>query len=194
MAMTLNKIKALAIPVLLGFSLCGIAIVPTLANDELRLLPMGYDMRFGVLAHGFDGDEKGTVDMSGEILFPKFDFGKGGIADYLTMRPQIGVDINTHGKSSFVYAGFAWTVKLPAKFVFELDFGGSVNNGGTAPPAEEKMQALGCRTLFHESAGIGYPLTDRVTVTAMIEHMSSANLCLPNGGMTNAGLKLGYSF
>ena len=85
-------------------------------------------------------------------------------------------------------------MKLPAKFVFELDFGGSVNNGGTAPPAEEKMQALGCRTLFHESAGIGYPLTDRVTVTAMIEHMSSANLCLPNGGMTNAGLKLGYSF
>jgi len=41
---------------------------------------------------------------------------------------------------------------------------------------------------------IGVPLSDRLSVMAMAEHMSNGNLCQPNNGITNVGVKLGYSF
>ena len=148
--------------------------------------------RVGAATHGIASAETGTIDANVEWLMPAFDLGSTG---GFTLHPQLGADINTQGRTSAGYAGFAGVVTLPGGLFVEADLGGSVNNGYTSsPPAGSNRSELGCNALFREAFVIGMPLSDRFSVMAMAEHMSNANLCQPNNGITNVGVKLGYSF
>lgn len=155
----------------------------TLKNGQFRV---------GAATHGIASAETGTIDANIEWLMPAFDFGSTG---GFTLHPQIGADLNTQGRTSAGYAGFAGVLTLPGGIFVEADLGGSVNNGYTSsPPAGSNRSELGCTALFREAFVIGVPLSDRLSVMAMAEHMSNANLCQPNNGITNVGVKLGYSF
>jgi len=155
----------------------------TLKNGQFRV---------GASTHGIASAETGTVDANVEWLMPAFDFGSTG---GFTLHPQLGANINTQGRTSAGYAGFAGVMTLPGGLFVEADLGGSVNNGYTSsPPAGSNRSELGCNALFREAFVIGVPLSDRLSVMAIAEHMSNANLCLPNNGITNVGVKLGYSF
>ena len=155
----------------------------TLKNGQFRV---------GAATHGIASAETGTIDANVEWLMPAFDFGSTG---GFTLHPQIGADINTQGRTSAGFAGFAGVVTLPGGIFVEADLGGSVNNGYTSnPPSGSNRSELGCTALFREAFVIGVPLSDRLSVMAMAEHMSNANLCQPNNGITNVGVKLGYSF
>jgi hypothetical protein len=153
----------------------------------------GTEVRLGTAYHGYEGREAGTVDVMVDALLPAFNLGKALSSEAFSIHPQIGADINTQGKTSAAFAGFAAVVHLPAKFKIEADLGGSVNNGKTTS-SDSSRSELGCTVLFREALGIGYQITKEVSVLGFAEHMSNANLCTPNNGITNFGVKLGYSF
>ena len=167
------------------------AIFATNASANEFTLKNG-QFRIGAATHGIASAETGTVDANIEYLMPAFDFGS---TVSFTLHPQIGANINTQGRTSAAFAGFAGVVTLPGGLFIEADLGGSVNNGYTSnPPSGSNRSELGCNALFREALIIGVPLSDRLSVMAMAEHMSNANLCQPNNGITNVGVKLGYSF
>lgn len=48
--------------------------------------------------------------------------------------------------------------------------------------------------LFRIGAGIGYDITDNLTVQLYADHFSNANPADENNGAENAGLRFGYRF
>jgi len=163
---------------------------PALA-DEAR--GAGPQLRIGGFYHSLSMPESGTADVQISGLFPAFDLGPSMAASDVTIHPELGADLNTQGKTSAAFAGFAAVAHLPANFLAEANLGVSANNGYTSGAPSGRLE-LGCNELFREALGLGYQFTKQVSVMAVAEHMSNANLCQPNNGITNVGLRLGYSF
>jgi lipid A 3-O-deacylase len=152
------------------------------------------EVRLGALAHDPLSPERGSADVSGEVLFAKPFTSSDPLYNALLPRPDIGFSANTGGKTSAAYAGVAWDYNITNRIFGEAGFGGSVNNGhgGLNPPVGHS--AIGCNELFRESGTLGYRLTQNWSVMATVEHMSNAGLCDRNRGITNEGVKVGYSF
>ncbi len=185
----------------LFMSLLLAATVRPVVAQETGNAPFGIsEFRAGVLAHSIDDvgpngemlNFTRPVDLSFEILFrsPQID------AFYWigSPRPVLGANLNTGGLESFVRLGLNWHVPLfDSPFYVEGTFGGMVHNGALTS-ATYPARPLGCSLLFYESAGVGANVADNMTVTAFLEHSSSANICNPNRGLTNAGVKVGIRF
>ena len=152
-------------------------------------LPFVDELRLGAYVHDVEslhGDN--DVDLNAEILFPKLwqsqtdDF----LSSILTPRPHIGMTQNFEGETSEYYFGLTWDVPLGEFAFLEGSFGGAFHDG--------PLDHLGCRLNFHETASLGFKLGDHWRLLGTISHMSNANLCNVNKGLTNAGLRLGYKF
>jgi hypothetical protein len=154
----------------------------------------GWEVRGGVLAHDPTSPEKGSADLNGELLFPQLWHASNPFWNQFIPHPDVGFTANFAGKTSQAYAGLAWNFDLTHNFFFSGVLGGGVNNGKTGdvvPPGHNKV---GCNEWFHESASLGYQLTEAWSVMGTIEHSSNAGLCTQNRGVTNYGLRLGYRF
>jgi lipid A 3-O-deacylase len=157
------------------------------------------EVKVGVLAHdvGFLGHhlEKGP-DVNLEMLFTPPDV----LAIIGSPRPHIGADINTAGNTSDGYFGLTWGIMLlqslfnPGDGIFANgSLGGAVHDGfiDSGPP---NRKLLGSRVLFRESAELGYQLVPGISVSALLDHISNANLGRHNMGITSAGARLGFRF
>ena len=173
-------------------SVVALAGLSAAAQPATAQTPLLDEIRLGVMAHSIEpGHSEGGADVNFELLFkrPPITFGNS-VADFV-FRPRVhvGTSINTIGDTSQVYAGFTWDVKFTERLSFEATFGGAWHDGplnGSAP------DLYGCRVNFRESASLGYALNESWTVYATIAHMSNANLCSHNSGITSAGVRLGY--
>lgn len=109
-------------------------------------------------------------------------------------RPTIGGVVNLRGRESLVHAGLTWQLPLGDVFYLEAGVGGGIHNGalsGAAPP----LRNLGCRALYHWSYGVGAHVTDSLTITANLQHLSNVIAgCSPNDGLNHLGVSLGYKF
>ena len=94
-----------------------------------------------------------------------------------------------HGTTNKLYAGLTWDAPLAQGFFVEGSFGLALHDGGLDEPGRAHY---GCRLNFRESAALGYDIDPHWRVMLMVDHMSNADLCLQNRGLTNAGLRLGY--
>jgi lipid A 3-O-deacylase len=157
------------------------------------------EVKAGVLAHDvtFLGRhvEKGA-DVNLEMLFTSPDL----LSVIGSPRPHIGADINTSGNTSDGYFGLTWGISLiqnlfnPGDSVFVTgSLGGAVQDGFelTAPPGRKR---LGSPVLFRESAELGYQVTPTISVSAILDHISNANLAPRNAGITSAGARFGLKF
>ncbi|MGI3902883.1 MAG: acyloxyacyl hydrolase [Janthinobacterium lividum] len=154
------------------------------------------EVRFGVLAHGVDEHEFGTVDVNGEILTVKPTHLQGAW-DYLIPRFHLGGNVNTSGRTSDVYGGVTWQFPIYNRFFGELGFGGDLNDGNTSkvfPKFGNNDIRVGCVANFRESASLGYHLDEHWNVMAFAEHASNAGLCAHNEGITAMGARVGYAF
>lgn len=151
------------------------------------------ELRLGVFAHDPWSPESGSVDINGEILFPRW-FGADSQWAFLVPRIHVGGTVSLSGDTSHAYAGFTWGYEFAAGFFVEGSLGGAVHNGYTGDQPRPGENSLGCSPLFRESASVGYRFTPQLSLMATIEHLSNAGLCSQNRGLTNAGLRLGYSF
>jgi lipid A 3-O-deacylase len=173
-----------------------LALLPAPATAQTRLID---EFKIGGLAHDvtFGGRhvESGT-DVNIEILFTPPDI----LRWVGSPRPHIGADINTSGNTSQGYFGLTWGIMLIQSLFGAGDgvfvngsLGGAIHDGyiDTAPPGRKR---LGSRILFRESAELGYQLTPNTSVSAIVDHISNANLGSHNAGITSAGARLGFRF
>ena len=173
-----------------------LALLPGPAAAQLRVVD---EFKIGGLAHdvGFLGHHvEGGADVNVELLFTSPD-----LLRYIgSPRPHIGGDINTSGNTSYGYFGLTWGIMLIQNLFGAGDgifangsLGGAVHNGylDSAPPDRKK---LGSRILFRESLELGYQVTPVVSVSAILDHISNANLASHNAGITSAGARIGFRF
>lgn len=150
------------------------------------------EIRGGIYAHDpFSSSGEGDhADINAEIVFETPSF----LAWAFNPRPRLGGTLSGDGGTSFVYLDvLGWTIDLTDNLFVDVSVGGALHDGnlkGNAP----NERYFGCRANFHESASIGYRFTPQLSIMASVAHMSNASLCDQNDGLTNAGVRLGYSF
>jgi lipid A 3-O-deacylase len=151
------------------------------------------EVRAGVFDHGLEDNvgDRG-VGVSAEVLGGRLpgSYGNSVLDMFLTPRPHIGTMLG-FGKTDELYWGVTWDAKLFGPTFAEATFGGAAHDGALDTRGES---SYGCRVNFRESFSLGYAITEHWRLLATIDHMSNGNLCHPNHGLTNAGLKLGYGF
>jgi hypothetical protein len=163
--------------------------------DELRLGAYAHNLRKETTP--YDKEINGT-DISGEVLsspLSKPNWGNWIYDFFLTPRLHAGVMAATNPHhTSYAFAGLTWRANIIGGLYFEPEFGMAVNNGPSH--YEDNQTWLGSRFTFRESAGIGYQFTDKINLTANIEHISHAKLFNKdwNPGLTMIGARLGYKF
>ena len=152
------------------------------------------ELRAGFDLHNIDGAEgENGFDTVLEVYFAKPDwrFPDPMLQHVLRPRTFIGFSANDAGDTNELFAGFAWQMQLSDSAFLETSFGGAVHDG---PLDDPTYASFGCRANFRESAGLGFKLTPHWQLLTEINHMSNANLCGRNRGLTNAGVRLGYVF
>ena len=156
-----------------------------------------FEARFGLFGQLVESDTDRTDPLyaHGELLFPEI----GRPSDnrfldaILTPRPHVGATVGLGDGVNQAFAGLTFDLPLTESISFEASFGGTIHDGETRTNNPNSPE-LGCATLFRESAAISVSITQRLTVTAMIDHSSNAGLCDQNDGITHAGILLGASF
>jgi lipid A 3-O-deacylase len=161
--------------------------------------PMSFvsELRIGASAQDPWSPEKGSANLTGEVVFAKPFTTADLFTSYFVPRPHLGGSLNTRGETSFGYAGLTWTVDITQRIFVEASFGGALHSGNTQSnpaliPADRT--ALGCSPVFRESGSVGFRLSQNWSVMATVEHMSNLGACTQNRGLTNVGARLGYSF
>jgi lipid A 3-O-deacylase len=184
-----SPVKHLVVGVAAWLGCAPAALAQALVGDRAPLID---EVRAGVLAHSIDpNSSEDGVDLNLELLFRR----PGGRYDNplldFALRPRIhaGASVNTQGDTSQVYAGLSWDAQLAPKLSLEVTFGGALHDG---PTGSGRADSYGCSLNFRESASLGYALDERWTVYGTISHMSNADLCDFNSGLTSAGVRLGY--
>lgn len=150
------------------------------------------EVRFGLLAHSVEpSNAEDGVDANLEVLFgrPAVNYDNAWLDVILRPRIHLGTSINTAGDTNQLYAGLTWDAKLTRRLSLELTFGGALHDGPTGDGHED---SYGCSLNFRESASLGYALDERWTLYGTVAHMSNANLCDHNSGLTSVGVRLGY--
>jgi lipid A 3-O-deacylase len=146
-----------------------------------------FELRAGVL-FGFDGpkeDKEGTPDVNVELLYGPIgaEYQNNFLNHFLRPRLHLGGTINTEGNTSQLYAGFTWDLFLTQRLFIEGPFGGAVHDGDDT--------YFGCRAVFRESGSVGFMLSEQWDAMATVDHMSNADLCDANRGLTNVGIRVG---
>lgn len=154
-----------------------------------------FELRLGAFAHDPQSPEKGSADLNTEILLGNLNPAPpGSWWNVLILRPQMGGTVNFVGKTSALYGGLTGTVYVYRGLFIEASFGGAANDGKAGAIVPPGYNAMGCNLSFHENASIGAHLTENWSLMGTIEHFSNEGLCVRNRGLTNYGVRLGYSF
>ena len=151
-------------------------------------------VRGGILIHDVDSlwsgsrEEEG-FDLNLELLFHPFAHLWSG-----SVRPTLGVNLNTAGDTSHIYSNVLWEVANDEGWFFNVGLGAAWHNGRKETrPGEDKKQ-LGSRFLFHVPIEAGYSFGERHSISLLFQHLSNAGLADENEGMDNIGLRYGYRF
>ncbi|MCF8470446.1 MAG: acyloxyacyl hydrolase [Parvibaculum sp.] len=149
------------------------------------------ELRAGIYAHDLLGPalERDNADITGEIVFDSPYLLSWAFAP----RPRFGGTLSGNGGTSLVYVDLGWTIALGEKWFADFSVGAAVHDGHLSGSRPYENQ-YGCRANFHETASIGYRMSDAWSLMLTGEHMSNASLCDENDGLSNIGLRLAYSF
>jgi hypothetical protein len=166
--------------------------------------PYRTEFRLGAFLHGVGGAEKGTYDISPELVFPRFPLFANQWWNVFVPRPHVGALANLGGDTSAFYAGALWSFPLPFRTFFELFVDGAIHNGFEQSPPLGRS-SLGCPALFHVGGSFGYAVTDHWTVMFSFDHLSNGHGIFgtecagnvgptPNQGINDYGGRIGYAF
>ena len=150
------------------------------------------EFRLGVLAHDpgiFSHPKENGIDLNGEIFFRDLGWFGGG----WEARPSIGGSVNLDGGASQAYAGVTFGGPVAGPIFVELGVGAAVHNGELETTDPDRKE-LGCRVLFHLAGSVGIMLSDTMSLSAYLDHMSNGNLCDNNEGLETAGARAGFRF
>jgi hypothetical protein len=183
-------------------ALCGmLAAGPASAKDRYLFSNFGllgkysdkYELRLGVAAYDtgiFSTDDFNGAVINGELLFPSPDF----LSVIGSPRPAIGVDIATAPDAiHFAYLDLNWDAHFTDRLYATWSLGGAITSASDLKHST-RYKNLGCKALFHLSAGLGYDISEHASLELYADHFSNADLCTPNNGAESAGIRLGYRF
>jgi hypothetical protein len=187
----------------LGGLVIAVGLVVATAPAMAQSVNILSEIRGGVMAHSVDEPGPNATfglfnfdrieDANVELVFKAPDW------DAWTWigspRLALGATLNFSGLENMVYGGLVWHANLFGSPVFvEGGFGGALTDG-QLHNAAYPYRSLGCSTLFHEQASLGYDISEHADVMLTIEHASHANLCgADNRGLTNLGIRAGFKF
>lgn len=161
---------------------------PAMASDGLI-----DELRVGIYDHNSNltasRHETNDPDINLEVLFRSPQW----LQWMAKPRINIGANINTGNGTSSLYSGLVWNYDFSQAFFIEGGFGAAIHDGETNVQTATQLD-LGCRVLFHENVSLGYRLNANSSVMLTMDHMSNAGLCNPNPGMTDIGVRYGYTF
>ncbi|MEP0707510.1 MAG: acyloxyacyl hydrolase [Parvibaculum sp.] len=170
-----------------AISLCIAAVFASPASAFVN------EVRGGFYAHDMFGPahESDGLDLTGEIVFDTPSF----LAWAFNPRPRLGGTLNTNGDTSLAYIDpFGWTIDLgESPFFIDASLGAAIHDGRIHGSRTGQNQ-YGCRWNFHETLSLGYRVAPNLSILTGIEHISNAGLCSVNDGLTNIGMRVGYSF
>ena len=177
-----------------------IALVVSTAAANAGEVMKESEFKFGVLKHDvglFSSDRQEGIDLNLEYQFTSPE-----VLSFLgSPRPHVGTVLSTHADSIHqFYGGLSWNYKFLGNMFVSGHWGGAVHTADNLeePPAgvtrDPSDRYLGCRVLFRLAAGLGYQITDEVSVELYADHISNANLCDNNQGLENAGVRFGFNF
>lgn len=150
------------------------------------------EVRAGVLAHDlgiFGNAKEGGASVNAEVYFKDLKW----IDGKWQFRPSVGVTVNTQGDTSFAYANLNVSHPISEAVFVEAGAGVAVHNGEKRS-SDPETKELGSQVLFHLSASVGVELSERVTLSAYVDHISNGNLAHPNEGLETVGIRLGVKF
>ncbi|MAN63870.1 MAG: acyloxyacyl hydrolase [Parvibaculum sp.] len=151
------------------------------------------EVRVGLLNHEISllrsATQEDGVDVNAEVLFNEIVW-----LDWAgSPRPHVGATIATRDDAtSFIYTGLTWDYNFWGPLFVEGSFGFALHDGQTG--ISKVRNELGCTWNFHESASLGYDVTEAHRVMLTFEHISNASLCSENEGLSNLGVRYGYKF
>lgn len=152
-----------------------------------------HEMRLGVLIHdvglwGGNGREDG-VDLNAELQFsPSVQLLKG------TLRPILGVTVNTSGNTSKIYGGGNLQYIWRNNYFFEIGAGLAAHNGEIDNSEVTDKNQLGSRICFRVVFEAGFTVANHHRFSLMFDHISNAYLADPNEGLDTFGVRYGYLF
>ena len=107
--------------------------------------------------------------------------------------PHAFVSVNSAGDTNFAAAGLSW--KIGRTIYLRPGVGIAIHDRSSRAVASGRRIDFGSRILFEPELGIGYQLSDRVSVEASWIHLSHAQLfSRQNPGLDNFGVRLNYRF
>ncbi|MBV8685092.1 MAG: acyloxyacyl hydrolase [Alphaproteobacteria bacterium] len=106
-------------------------------------------------------------------------------------RPHAFVSVNSAGDTHFAAVGVSWRIGHPV--YVRPGIGIAVHTGHIDYDPSSGRIGLGSRVLFEPEIGLGYRLSDRVSIEASWVHLSHATLFGSNNpGLDTVGLRLNY--
>ena len=107
--------------------------------------------------------------------------------------PHAFLSVNSAGDTNFAAAGLSW--KIGQTVYLRPGVGLAVHVRPSRLFAGNRRIDFGSRILFEPELGIGYQLSDRVSMEASWVHLSHAQLFgRQNPGLDNFGVRLNYRF
>ena len=105
--------------------------------------------------------------------------------------PYVFGSLHTGGDTHFAAAGISW--KIGGRLFVRPGVGLAVHSRSSRGVLNGLRTDLGSRILFEPELGIGYQVSDRVSIEASWVHISNAQLLSrQNPGMDSVGIRLSY--
>ena len=166
--------------VLLGYPMCGAQsadiFVGVLSHDVDTPVTIGGFERGADLQVGWRGDRIGALSVIG------------------SPSPYLFGSLSTSGATNFAAAGLNW--RIGGKLYVRPGIGLAVHDRKSLIVGEDGFRRdLGARVLFEPEIGVGYQISDGVSLEATWVHISQAQLLSgQNPGMDSIGARLNYRF
>lgn len=156
---------------------------------EVRSGPFAHDVYEGflpVLAHRWKGFSRPEDEQFGLSAAAP-----GGALGFLgAPRIDAGGTFNSQGYENQVHLAASWRSYLFGSPLFlEGTFGGGLHDGHLLD-AQKPARNMGCRINFYESLSFGVTFWTGWSLALSYEHMSNADLCPPNEGLSNMGFRI----
>ena len=151
------------------------------------------EMFVGLLAHDVDSPlTKGGQESGADVQFGWRGARITPLRAIGAPSPYVFVSAATSGDTHFAAAGLSWRIGRGPFFV-RPGIGIAIHTRGTGGVADGLRTDLGSRILFEPELGIGYRISERVSIEANWVHLSHAQLfSRQNPGMDSVGVRLSW--
>lgn len=165
----------------LAFLVLG-AAVPAQASEVFTGI-LAHDVNTPLTKGGLEGGADFQLGWRGDRI--------RGLGFIGAPSPYGFVSVATGGETHFAAAGLSW--RIGGRLYVRPGIGIAIHTRSSDGVANGLRTDFGSRVLFEPELGVGYQVSDRISVEATWVHLSHAQLLSPqNPGLDSIGVRLNY--